>query len=175
MEIQRMQRMSLLFVFVCGVACGQTPPQRPSPCKTDSTYRQFDFWIGEWDVMNPQGQVVGRSSIQLIEGDCVLLENYASVRGPYTGKSFNIYNAALDRWQQFWVDNQGGVLEFKGAYKDRELRYTAESIGPRNQPTHHKLAFFHREDGTVRQLWEQSIDGGSTWTVAFDGLYRKRK
>jgi hypothetical protein len=26
----------------------------------------------------------------------------------------------------------------------------------------------------VRQLWEQSSDGGATWTVAFDGTYTKR-
>lgn len=173
-----MQRSPLLFIslFVWSTVVGQTPPPTPSPCKTDSVYRQFDFWIGEWDVENPKGQIVGRSSIQLIEGDCVLLENYSSVRNPsYTGKSFNVYNAALGRWQQFWVDTQGAVLEFAGEYKDRELRYTGKSIGRRNQSTHHKLTFFHREDGTVRQFWEQSTDGGSTWTVAFDGLYRKRK
>jgi hypothetical protein len=167
-----MKRIALLSFLVGSVVYGQTP----SPCKTDSAYRQFDFWIGEWDVENPNGQVVGRSSIQLIEGDCVLLENYASMRNlSYTGKSFNVYNAAIGRWQQFWVDSQGGVLEFKGEYKDRELRYTAESIGPQNQRTLHRLTFFDRENGTVRQLWEQSTDEGSTWTVAFDGLYRKRK
>ena len=27
-------------------------------------------------------------------------------------------------------------------------------------------------DGTVRQLWESSTDGGATWSVAFDGTYR---
>ena len=27
-------------------------------------------------------------------------------------------------------------------------------------------------DGTVRQLWELSGDGGLTWQVLFDGLYR---
>lgn len=173
-----MQSILLLFLslFISGSVFGQTSPAPASPCKTDPVYRQFDFWIGEWDVENPKGEIVGRSSIQLIEGDCVLLENYTGVRNSsYTGKSFNVYNAAIGRWQQFWVDNQGAVLEFSGEYNDRELRYTGESIGSRNQPTRHKLTFFHREDGTVRQLWEQSIDGGSTWTVAFDGLYRKKK
>ena len=29
-------------------------------------------------------------------------------------------------------------------------------------------------DGRVRQLWESSKDGGTTWTVAFDGYYAKR-
>jgi hypothetical protein len=27
----------------------------------------------------------------------------------------------------------------------------------------------------VRQLWESSDDGGKSWTVAFDGLYVRKK
>ena len=27
-------------------------------------------------------------------------------------------------------------------------------------------------DGSVRQLWEASQDGGATWSVLFDGLYQ---
>ena len=30
-----------------------------------------------------------------------------------------------------------------------------------------------RDDGTVRQLIEISSDGGDTWRVSFDGLYRR--
>ena len=38
-----------------------------------------------------------------------------------------------------------------------------------------ELSFTKNTDGTVRQFWRSSNDGGATWTVAFDGLYRKRK
>lgn len=171
-----MRTVALLLLILSQTALSQTPPPSSTPCKTDPAYRQFDFWIGEWDVENPQGQVVGRSSIQLIEGDCVILENYTGVRNPsYSGRSFNVFDAAMNRWRQFWVDNQGGVLEFSGVYTHRELRYAATLVGPDSQTVLHKLTFFHREDGTVRQLWEQSTNGGSTWKVAFDGLYKKRK
>ena len=27
---------------------------------------------------------------------------------------------------------------------------------------------------SVRQLWQNSADGGSTWTTAFDGTYRRK-
>ena len=30
-------------------------------------------------------------------------------------------------------------------------------------------------DGSVRQLWESSDDGGATYRAAFDGKYVKRK
>jgi hypothetical protein len=39
----------------------------------------------------------------------------------------------------------------------------------------HHLSFHANADGTVRQLWETSSDGGSTWTTSFDGLYRRKK
>ncbi|HEY5615296.1 MAG TPA: hypothetical protein VIL52_04675 [Bacteroidota bacterium] len=148
--------------------------QQQAPCKQSPEFRQFDFWVGEWEVRNPKGEKVGDSSIQLIIDDCVISENYTGVRG-YTGKSFNIYNAPLKKWQQFWVDSQGGVLEFSGAYSDGKLEYTAVSIDTLGKPLHHRMAFFDMPDKTVRQLWEQSTDGGKQWATVFDGTYVKKK
>jgi hypothetical protein len=38
----------------------------------------------------------------------------------------------------------------------------------------HRISWEPKPSGTVRQLWEVSSDG-STWNVAFDGLYEKKK
>lgn len=146
-----------------------------TPCAASPEHRQFDFWIGEWNVQNPQGQPAGTSSIQRILGDCVIYENWTSGGGAYTGKSFNLYNSSLRKWQQFWADDKGGVLEFAGEYKDNELRYTGESTDPKGNKIMHRLTFFNLSPGRVRQLWEQSTDNAKTWTVAFDGLYLRKK
>ncbi|HEX8650945.1 MAG TPA: tetratricopeptide repeat protein [Pyrinomonadaceae bacterium] len=145
------------------------------PCAASPLHRQFDFWIGEWDVQNPQGQPAGTSSIQLILGDCTIFENWTSAGGAYTGKSFNLYNSSLKKWQQFWSDDKGGVLEFTGEYKDGELRYTGESLDQKGNRIIHHLTFFNLAPDRVRQLWEQSTDGGKTWTTAFDGLYVRKR
>ena len=76
-----------------------------NPCKAAPEFRQFDFWIGEWDPRNAQGITVGSSSIQLILGECVILENWSTPVS--SGKSFNIYNTADKRWHQTWVDDKG--------------------------------------------------------------------
>jgi hypothetical protein len=144
------------------------------PCNDTPEFRQLDFWIGEWDVLNPKGEHVGESSIQLILGECVVFENYSSARG-YAGKSFNIYNRTQQRWQQFWVDNQGGVLEFSGQYINGQLLYTGESMNREGAKVTHRMSFTNTPNTTVRQLWEQSTDDGSTWTVAFDGTYVRKK
>ena len=168
-------------VFVLLLACAPavsnaqtaTPAQQP-PCKSRPEYRQFDFWVGEWDVRNPQGQQAGTNSVQLILGDCVLLENWTGARGGQ-GKSFNVYNAAKGKWQQTWVDNAGNVLELSGEYRDGAMRFTGESVGRGGAKTLERLTFTKVGDDRVRQLWEQSADGGKTWTVTFDGAYVRKK
>lgn len=167
--------LSLLLVAACAAAArAQTATPRQPPCKARPEYRQFDFWVGEWDVQNPQGQTVGSSSVQLILGDCVVFENWTGARGG-EGKSFNLYNAAAGKWQQTWVDNSGNRLEFAGEYKDDQLRFTGETSGPNGRKTLERLTFTKLPGERVRQFWEQSADGGKTWTVAFDGTYIRKK
>ncbi len=144
------------------------------PCAYKPESRQFDFWKGEWDVKNPQGALVGTSSVQLILGDCVIFENWTG-RGGAIGKSFNIYNTAKGKWQQTWVDNSGSVLELFGDFKDNQMRLQGESLAPDGNKLSNRLTFFNQGPDQVRQLWEQSSDGGKTWTVAFDGTYTRRK
>ena len=52
------------------------------------------------------GVPAGQSKIELILGDCVVQENWQSDGNPYAGQSYNMYNAALRRWEQYWVDNK---------------------------------------------------------------------
>ena len=169
----------LLLLLVCAAsqlpgARAQTATPRQPPCKARPEYRQFDFWVGEWDVQNPQGQPAGTNSVQLILGDCVVFENWTGARGGQ-GKSFNVYNAAAGRWQQTWVDNSGSVLELRGEYRDNQMRFTGETKGADGRVTLERLTFTRVSADRVRQFWEQSADGGKTWTVAFDGTYIRKK
>ena len=55
-----LSRAVVFLLLVCAsaqslAAAAQTAP----PCKARPEYRQFDFWVGEWDVQNPQGQTAG--------------------------------------------------------------------------------------------------------------------
>ena len=77
--------------------------------------------MGTWEVTNAQGNVAGTNRITSILGGCVLLEEWQSNGGPYSGKSLNIYDAANDKWQQTWVDNGGLLLELDGGLKDGKM------------------------------------------------------
>lgn len=137
--------------------------------------RQFDFWIGEWDVFNPAGQKVADSSIQLILNDCVILENYSTrPMGPYEGKSFNVYDQVEKKWKQTWVDVTGSILELSGEFKDGVMDLRGEAKPQPGQTTRllNQITWKKLPDGTVNQVWNQSSDGGKTWTKAFDGIYK---
>lgn len=135
-------------------------------------HRQFDFWVGTWEV-TVGSNVAGRNVITNEEQGCLIHEHWTGARGG-TGQSFNFYDAAGKLWHQVWVDNSGTYLHLTGSYANAEMRLTGTAPGPDGKPSPQRLTFFKNADGTVRQLWEISADGGTTWTVAFDGLYRKQ-
>ena len=163
-----------LFLLLAAAHAPDANAQGNATCKSKPEYRQFDFWVGEWEVMNPKGQLAGTNSVQLILGDCVIFENWTSARGGQ-GKSFNVYNAAKGKWQQTWVDNSGNVLELDGELKEGEMRFTGESLGANGAKTMERLTFTKISADRLRQFWQQSNDGGKTWTVAFDGTYVRKK
>jgi hypothetical protein len=58
-----------------------TLDQKRRPCMYSESARQFDFWIGDWSVFNPQGQKAGTSMIQQIADGCGILENWSGSLG----------------------------------------------------------------------------------------------
>ncbi len=167
----------LLFVFIAGT----TAQSQPHPCG-DTVYRQFDFWIGEWEAFNnADGKKAGDSKISLILDSCIILEEWASasvVKGiRYAGKSYNTYNAAKKRWQQYWVDNAAGVTEyFNGYYANNKMVLeTDNEKQPDGTLKIQKMAFYNLNANTMRQHGESSTDGGKTWKTDFDLEYRRKK
>ncbi|MBS1839627.1 MAG: tetratricopeptide repeat protein [Acidobacteria bacterium] len=149
-----------------------------TPCAYTPENRQFDFWVGEWNVETTQGGIpAGQSRIEKTLGDCVILENWQSSGNPYSGKSYNIYNSALKRWEQFWVDNAGGNIFFYGELsKDGVLDYwTDEMPQPTGPKLKRHLQFIPMGPGKVRQFSRGSTDGGKTWNVEYDFIYLRKK
>ncbi len=149
------------------------------PCAA-AEYRQFDFWLGNWDVFGPAGQKIGTNSITSINDGCVLYESWRDARGG-TGNSFNYYETTTKRWHQFWVSANnsaplsaapdGTPMPMSGGLVDGAMVLQSPAgVKPRNRWTWSKV-----EGGKVRQHAEQSDDDGATWKTLFDGLYVKQK
>ena len=146
------------------------------PCADTPENRQFDFWLGEWNVETTEGGVpAGQSKIELILGDCVVQENWQSNGNPYSGKSYNMYNAALKRWEQYWVDNSAGNIFFYGGLKDGVMDYWTDEIPqPGGPPLKRHLQFFKLGPDKVRQFSQGSTDGGKTWKPEYDFTYVRK-
>jgi hypothetical protein len=133
----------------------------------------FDFWAGDWEVTNQaNGKIAGHNRIELKHDGRVLVENYTTP-GAYTGMSVNAYDGQAKRWHQCWVDSAGGVLDLYGGLVEGKMVLTGETKQANGSPQLERITWTPNADGTVRQHWEQSADGGKTWTSAFDGLYRR--
>lgn len=144
------------------------------PCEYDSAFRQFDFWIGEWDVFNPAGQKTGTNTIQTLTDGCLLLENWTGSLGG-TGKSINFFDSGKKQWRQIWVGSNGRVSEFYGQRVDNVMDFFGESKLPDGRIGKNRLRFFMMDADTVRQLAEFSEDDGKSWQVTYDFRYVRKK
>lgn len=161
---------SILVLGWAALALAQ-PPRAPR-CDGPE-FRQFDFWVGDWNVTTADGRQAGTNLVTLEEDGCVVHEHWTGAGGS-TGQSFNFYDRVKRQWRQLWIDNGGSVLDLVGSYGDGRMAFTGASTNRQGRAVANKLTFFKNPDGTVRQLWESSTDGGVTWSVVFDGLYRKK-
>lgn len=147
--------------------------QRPPACGAEE-HRHFDFWIGSWDVFDPDGRQVGTNEVRLGLNGCVLHESWASMRGPHRGRSYNIYDRTTGRWHQTWVDNGGLLLQLDGGVVEGRMVLEGTTRNAADEEILNRITWSPRRDGSVRQLWQTSNDGGETWSVAFDGRYVER-
>lgn len=169
-----MKYLIITFVFI--LSFSSIKAQNTTTCNCCSeTHAEFDFWIGKWNVTNPNGSSAGENKIEKIQSNCVLRENWTSATAGYTGTSYNFYNAQKKQWEQIWIDNQGGNLHLKGHRKGNQMiLQTDEAKNDKGEPFIHRVTWTENDDGSVRQLWE-TITNGEKITVAFDGLYKKAK
>jgi hypothetical protein len=166
---------AIVFAMVSGVGHLQAQ-SAASPACTGAEHRQFDFWIGDWDVTLPNGNKAGTNRIQSINAGCGLREEWTGARGS-TGTSLNAFDASSGRWHQTWIGSDATLLLLDGELRDGTMELSGTTIGADGAKTLHRIRWtpMGGSPPTVRQLWESSTDGGKTWTVAFDGIYRRKQ
>lgn len=123
----------------------------------DEAYRDFDFWLGDWQVFTPDGKLAGNNRITVDFDQCVIREQYSTPRG-YRGESLNIYNKSTSTWHQTWVDNTGLLLQLKGGIEDGSMVLEGKVVNADESITVHRITWTANPDNTVRQLW-QTKDG----------------
>ncbi len=163
-----------LLLLMSGMTAFPQTGNPPCVCCSDE-HKQFDFWIGDW-VVYTNAEMVGFNKIVKVESDCALRENWKSVVSSHTGTSYNFYHKSDKKWRHVWIGSDGMTLEVKGEFKDRKMvMFGDEYRDEKGNRVINKITWYVNPDGTVRQVWEQSKDGGLAYNIQFDGLYRRRK
>jgi hypothetical protein len=158
-------RTALVLAIVLGTggrAAAQEAAAAPPPCASPEA-RQFDFWIGEWDLTWDGGS--GTNVVTSELGGCVVEENFdgrdAEGKG-LVGRSLSVYSPAKGKWLQTWVDNSGGYLDFEGGWTDSTMVLGRQA--ERNGTTFLQRMVFHNiTQNAFDWNWERSDDGGTTW------------
>ncbi len=164
-------------ILAGGVALAQSSgaPQAPAPpgCASPES-RQFDFWVGEWDVFAKADltKKVAESVIENRYHGCAIRENW----NPKTdaGGSLSAYVPADRQWRQTWVDTSGAWVDFRGGWDGQAM--VLEGVWP--QPGHPKqitrMTYAVWADGSVEQRGDTSDDARKTWQPGFDFVYRRK-
>jgi hypothetical protein len=142
---------------------------------TGRKHRQFDFWVGKWNIENPADILTGTSVVTRELNGCVVMEDFIA-NGGFRGRSLNVYDAREGRWYESFVDNFAGNYRLSGGLQGADMVMTADQpaftpgAGVRQRTT--RVTWTPLAGGKVHQVFDESFDGGPT-ARTFDGLYLK--
>ncbi|MCP9199593.1 hypothetical protein MKO06_06725 [Gramella sp. GC03-9] len=146
--------------------------QEDCACCTQQ-HNQFDFWLGEWEVFNEEGEKLGENHIKKLENNCLVSENWQGDRGG-SGKSFNYYDPKDETWNQLWVSNIGTILKLKGKAEPGKMVLKSQMVKDKKGNYYNQITWTRNQDGSVSQLWEIMDENDKLLTETFNGIYRKK-
>ncbi len=142
------------------------------PCRDDPRFRQFDFWLGQWEVtQRGSGQRAGFNDIRATQNGCLIEEHWRSLDGS-TGFSINYFNPLSGLWRQVWVAD-GYSIDYQGGLRDDGSMHLEGTLFDyrRGRESPFRGTWMRQDDGSVRQLFEIRGDAKDDWQVWFDGIY----
>jgi hypothetical protein len=140
------------------------PNATPGAACASGKFRDFDFWVGNWNIFTPTNQPAGVSIISRELGGCAVKEFYQNG----SGQSLSTYDTTTDTWNQFYVFSGPGILLLRGSLVNREM-----VLSEQRTPTlldRWTWSAVHRD--TVWQR-DQVMNNG-TASPGFEGKYARR-
>lgn len=158
----------MLYVMALALQAASPPPA----CET-AEHKQFDFWVGKWDVYRSDtGQLVAHSLIEKLYGGCAIRENWTPINGIGAGGSLNSYRPEEKRWRQVYTGSGNGWADYVGGMDGDAMVIRGTQSMPNGSRTPVRITYKRGEGGSVLQIGEQSGDGGTTWTLQYHFTYR---
>ena len=170
----RIAILTLVSTPMFGQAPAPAQPAPPRPNCLTASYRQLDFWVGEWRVFRTVDNVeVASSRIESVMDGCGIKEYYDSPGAPgghYTGTSYSSFDRKDGKWHQMYIDVNGSVGLFIGSMEGDDMAMFA----PAPKGTLQKMVYRPLPGGAVEQIGTVSADNGKTWQPGYDYTYRRK-
>lgn len=147
---------------------------RVYPCENIEAAAQFDFWLGTWEVRGTDGALLGYNTITREEGGCVIKEEWQGNPGQ-SGSSMTFYLPSRGQWRHVWVGSGGTHIDLVGgltADGDMQMEGTIEYLSE-DQVFAFRATWTEGASGLVRQRMDQFDLAAQTFTLWFDGIYRR--
>lgn len=161
----------------CGFGCAIAQTAPTYGCDSPEA-RQFDFWVGEWDLSykSADGRMDrSRNRITKALDGCVILEQFTGAPGTkLNGHSVSTFDRNAKQWKQTWVDNTASYLDFTGGLADGKMILVrdAERQGKKFRQ---RMVWQDIRADAFKWLWQRSDDGGATWSTQWEIDYRRVK
>lgn len=171
--------LTVLAIFTCASRANaqQTSPAVIAQCAgPESPWRDFDFFVGEWAVFDPDsGQKYGDNNLTLSESGCLIMGRWINVNGG-TGSSMNFYDPLQNKWRQLWQSapafvDQSGSLDNEGRMQmDGRIFYHRSGISAQFRGTWTPI----NPDRFLQEFWQYD-SASEQWNLWFRGEYRRKK
>ena len=135
--------------------------------------RDFDFWIGRWDVRNRKlrsrltdctewDEYDAIAEAAFLPGDIGNIDSFTA--GDFVGMTVRLYDRAKEQWAIHWADNIRGVFDppVIGKFENGVGVFEGDDHHDRT-PVRVRFIWTNETPSTAR--WQQafSADGGGTW------------
>lgn len=172
----RQLRAALILLALLAVPVGAT-----GACPQPQA-RQFDFWLGQWDIHQKILQADGtwrafeaHNSVSTALGGCALLERWhGTVLLPWRGMeepaamegmSVRAYDPRDERWRIYWMSSLAPRFDqpFEGTFKDGRGEFLSTHEGPAGE-RRTRITFSDITENSVHWELAVSADQGKTWS-----------
>lgn len=150
----------------------RAPDERAYSAFSEDKHRQFDFWIGEWDVnlrmiqadLSFKDAIKARANIYSILNGKAILELWDSV--PIKGYSLRYYDPTAEQWV-LWLNwpspNTSRTTSLSGEFRHGRGEFRNQFTTPDGQTITQRYSFNDITPFSLRWDDLNSNDGGKTW------------
>lgn len=142
------------------------------PCSSKE-YKQFDFWVGNWNVYDINDKLIGTNKVAKTPNACAIQENWESKTSNSLGTSYNYYNAKDKTWNQLWIDNSGYSLNLKGNFTNKKMILKSKLIKSEKGNYYNQITWTNNNDNSVTQVWDLISEQKVKIKELFRGNYKK--